>query len=459
MTTNQWSSRAIALGFVVLLSLPVVAFIAGVRGEVDENREQTERPAITIGALLDTAQTEQFDAYATDVMPFREDLVTLDARLDRAMGDSPTSSVIVGRDGWLFLDETILQRCLDDDASVAFVDALERADRVLDVVGKRLVLVLAPDKASIYPENVRFTPTCPLETAATLQELEVPDGVEFVRVWEAMRATKQDTQLYRTLDTHWNAAGAAVAAEALIETLSPGSWDPDAVEKLADRVEVGDLTTLMGLPEPETIPVLRSSPPGSVAVATAEEFSGVDGEAIEGLAVQRYRAEPATGAIIGGSTVVLHDSFGVELVPLVGAYFEDALFVDRTAPVSEFLRRPLEDADTVVWLSTQRSFAGRLIDRDLAREFVVAYREQLTPVPATADRSGRTVTVAVSEGSGDRYVVVGLPPGVPDARFLAGESRFFLDAQTPVAALRVDGPSVSFTVEKGDVEVSAVVVD
>ena len=143
---------------------------------------------------------------------------------------------LVGRDGWLFykpgfryLTERAVMPAHGSATSpqAAIVNFRDQ----LATRGVRLLVVVAPNKESIYPDMLshRARSTDALISPQTRQLLSdlSSAGVEVVDLWEVYGAFKQDPAnshaepLYLTQDSHWSPAGVELAARSVAQ--DPGS--------------------------------------------------------------------------------------------------------------------------------------------------------------------------------------------------------------------------------------------
>ncbi len=444
----------IAVVFVAMLTTPLVLLAAGFRPGAIENKEPAAFPALDLGALLDQDLGSELNAYFEDALPGVDAAVEANAWLHQQLGESPNPDVILGRDGWLFWSHTLNQPCMGPDETAAFVDVVARANAVVTSTGRRFLLAIAPDKPSIYPEMMKSEPTCVLQTAASLRQVDLP-GV-LVTTWDDMEAAKGREPLYLVLDTHWTMAGAAVHAAAVVDTLAPGSWQPDALVATGEAEKQGDLTDMMGLPASETEIQYVSRPPGLVTTETVTRVETAAGEPVPGLEAHETTTP---GAPLGGATVVLHDSYGWSLLPVISPYFEDAVFLRRVSPAFSYLQPYLAAADTVIHTSVQRDLYVMVVEDDLAEQFVVAYEDELDAVPVTVDETGDTIEVTIDAPAGtDPYVVVALAPGTDGATFTVGGATRTLDTDRPVAAVFAPDGAVTIDAVSGDVVYRGVAV-
>jgi len=154
---RRLTSLAIALAFLTGCIAPLVRYLSRPAPEMmeQEKRKAAPRP----DTLFAWDFPEKFDAYFRDAFGFRRSLVrTYTVAKVRGLGVSCNPQVVVGKKGWLFIDE---HRSIDDyRGKVLFDDATlelwrisleQRRDR-LARRGHRLAVRLHPSKEEIYPE-------------------------------------------------------------------------------------------------------------------------------------------------------------------------------------------------------------------------------------------------------------------------------------------------------------------
>lgn len=443
----RWAHIAV---FAACLVAPLALYVAGGRSEPVDNRRPVERPALDAAGLLDTEVTGAFDAYFDDAFPLRDEAIELDSRLDRALGDSSNPDVVLGRGGWLFLRSSIDQPCRTPAEIAALVEALERADRLVAATGRSLVNVIAPDKASIFPDRLADEPTCVLANAEQLSTLDTSATV-VMALEETRVVAAADDRAYRRLDTHWTARGATPTAAAVIELLAPGTWRDDAIVPAEPIDSVGDLSVLLGLGESEPEVRARSHPGPEPATTAQRPYVDRDGAIVEWIDIAD--SSTAWSGAIGGRTVLLHDSFGDRVADLVGDYFAAVTTVGDPSPRRS--GRSIRAADRIVRIEVQRLFAPTVVDTDLAAEFAVALEAELSPRAVDGD----CATGCVVGGGGERYLIARLRDSEARASIGLGDRRFELDALTTAAGWFVDGDApLTLTGDVDRVVVSAVAV-
>jgi hypothetical protein len=171
---------------------------------------------------------------------------------------------LLGRDGWFFyrpavqyLIESYTPQADLFQAIVAFRDDLARR-------GIELLVMPAPNKASVYPEKLaaravdRTEPvnTMTRDVLARLREA----GVEVLDLFELYEQAKQAPDAlayYLAQDSHWSPEGMRLAAEAAAHRLVDLGWvqrQPSPYEtKPVSVQDYGDVLTMIRVPQVERL--------------------------------------------------------------------------------------------------------------------------------------------------------------------------------------------------------------
>jgi hypothetical protein len=264
-------------------------------------------------------------------------------------------------------------------------------------------------------------------------------------VWDAMKTARaDDLPIYFRLDTHWTDEGAGVMAEAIVNRLVPGGWDADAVQQVDTVDHEGDLTDLLGLPSSEKTVEQEVVLPGGHTSTERKLLTAAGTEYGKAVSVDFTSTDP----VIVGHTLVMHDSYGWALTPMLAPYFEDASFIHETNPAGGHMWGDLEAADTIIHVSVQRSLQDIITGPDLAAEFVAAFADEFTPIEQGTHTTGDHLELAPSDA--DTYVVVELAPGTDSAEAAYHDVTAKLNPDSPRAAFHVGaGGTMYFS---GDVE-------
>src|SRR5690606_29540335 len=156
----------------VFFTAPVISWVFGARPQPLENRPMAEFPSITDGWGFFTG----LGPWATDHLPFRQQPIQSVDGVSRFVFQAPARlsggsrsavarpgeqpeldenvfpPVIEGKDGWLFLGHDISYRCVPRMDLDRVIAGLRRWRDVVEASGRKFVLVIAPDKSTLYPE-------------------------------------------------------------------------------------------------------------------------------------------------------------------------------------------------------------------------------------------------------------------------------------------------------------------
>jgi hypothetical protein len=341
--------------FLIVISLPMAVNLARIDGAdaAAENRELAEFPHFS-------PSVRGIAAYAQGVGAWFEDHFGFRARLVRWYGEtrlfwldvSPTSSVLRGRDGWLFyaddggLEDFTNESLLTPEAVTAWRDTVVRAQRWCRKYGVAYVFTVVPDKHAVYSEEFPDTVRQLQPTSRMDQVLNaVSDTTAAVDVRPALAHAKTRERLYQMTDTHWNDRGAFVAYQQIVQAVRaqdprvPAPWRRSDFIAEAHEVPGLDLARMMGLSHVLGETDLRLIP-RRPRQAVVVEPAGALPSAEEGRVVTE----------IPGSTlpraVIIRDSFTSALAPFLSEHFSRAVYLWQNDFDADAIRR--ERADVVI---------------------------------------------------------------------------------------------------------------
>src|SRR5262245_11466594 len=250
--------------FAFALGLPAALFVFG-RAQpkmmAGENRPPAPRPTVSMGRKALNRFPAKFEAYFQDRFPARELMLSEQARIKVDWLDTSSSEkVIVGRDGWLFMDEEKSENpgreVSQHEQCRLWAQEFRRRHVWLAQRDIVYIIVLTPEKHSIYPE---FLPDAQGHahgpTAADLlaEVVRSDPNMNVLVLREALLTRKGERQLYFRTDTHWNDEGAYVGYRALVERLASRfpqvrPLDRDDFDRGMVTTFTGDLSRILHLP-------------------------------------------------------------------------------------------------------------------------------------------------------------------------------------------------------------------
>jgi hypothetical protein len=326
---------ALAALFIVIISLPLAANLAGLDGAdpLAENRELAAFPRFS-GSVAQ---------YGNGLAAWFEDHFGFRARLVRWYGEtrlfwlgvSPSASVVRGKDGWFFyaddggLEDYTHESLLTPEAIANWRDAVVRARKWCQSRGIAYVFTIAPDKHVLYPEKEPDTVRQMEPTSRLDQVLNgISDTATGVDVRPGLFDAKRRERIYQKTDTHWNDRGAFAAYQQIIQAVRvqepavPPPWPRVEFEPASRDTHGLDLAGMMGLTR-----VLREDDlqlaPKVARRAVVVEPAGESANAEVGRLVTEIPGSHLPRAVI------FRDSFTSALAPFLSEHFSRAVYLWR----------------------------------------------------------------------------------------------------------------------------------
>ncbi|MCI0713116.1 MAG: hypothetical protein L0154_23370 [Chloroflexi bacterium] len=344
--------------FVALLIVPLAEMVTSPVDAISETEQRTlaQQPAFENSV---TDFIEQSEAFLNDQFGYREVLIHWNNLLRvRFFARSPVQDVIIGKDGWLFLNTDNL---MDDHRGIIglpetgilqLTTYFEYRNTWLAQRDVAYLVVFVPDKQSIYSEYLPSVYRDVVKSNNTRLDLfmETQPAVNILDLRPILLEAKGETLLYARYDTHWNQRGAYLAYIAIIDRLtvdfpilSPLS-EPGLRPGEFERS--GDLARLMSLEDQmiETLPRLAVPRRDRCAEQIEENVTRCAGRPLRVL--------------------MFHDSFGEALKHFMSETFGEIMYVQgRFDPVQHQALIDRFQPDLVIdeiverWLS---SYDGRV---------------------------------------------------------------------------------------------------
>ncbi|MBZ0113972.1 MAG: hypothetical protein K8J08_16025 [Thermoanaerobaculia bacterium] len=335
----QW---LLTVGFLLGISLPMVDSFLNLDPAPDLLELRTLAPFPRGPWRLSTLPDlpEKLEDFADDHFGFRNSLVRLDSRLRLLLDSDPyDSKVTLGKSGWLYLNNG---GWMDDyRGSDPFTNQeleefrrrlVERRD-VVTALGSRYVLVIAPDKHTIYPEFVsdRYRPISPNRLEQTLHLLQTTTDVEIVDLRQPLRSAKSKGLLYEPTGSHWNDLGAYFASVAIQEQMiARGLSTPmkrlSAYNVVRGQERGSDLARVLGLGDQLSQPRISLEPRRQIRARLT--FDGILLKPRARRTGPRIPVEDSQRFAYQGTdhylprAVLFRDSFARALLPFMADHYE-----------------------------------------------------------------------------------------------------------------------------------------
>ncbi|MBV6452101.1 MAG: hypothetical protein MHPDNHAH_02854 [Anaerolineales bacterium] len=288
--------------------------------------------AVFIGLLLVPLRTLALDPYAIeDSFYLRGRLVTLVSNLRLAIGDRVFPKVVVGDNGWLVY---IAEGDIEDYQKVELFteEELNQFQQNLDSLSVRyaeqgitLLIVIPPNKNTIYPERV------PSQIPVIGSESKLDQLVNYLRangrqqvidLRSALLAAKEERQMYYATDTHWNDYGAYIAYSALMAEVSekfPAAEAhlPSDFEPVVSEPDALDLASVIGA---------TTLDESKIQFAPLFDLSANYKTVNLGGRKLMFSYNPDSSL---PDLVLYYDSFFFNVIPILGEHFHSGLYVQN----------------------------------------------------------------------------------------------------------------------------------
>ncbi|MES1175684.1 MAG: hypothetical protein ABUL62_15290 [Myxococcales bacterium] len=220
--------RVLVASFVLGIFMPLLdwRFDLDPGVELTENRTLASAPAWPKTDAEWKALPNALQSYWNDAFGFRRRLLHWHAVAKLRLGISPTPAVVIGQHLLFFAGDGAFEQ---HRGHMPFPAAelsnwgtqLEARRTWLASKGAHFLFVIAPDKQSIYPEDVpaRYGPFGHSPADQLVEYLRGKTQVDVLDLRTTLRAARADGPVFPATDTHWNDKGAVAAYVAIVERL------------------------------------------------------------------------------------------------------------------------------------------------------------------------------------------------------------------------------------------------
>jgi alginate O-acetyltransferase complex protein AlgJ len=390
-TRRRWFDLLLVGLFGLGIALPGAGVLLGVEvgGRLQENRTFAPAPEAPHGpadlrAWL-PAFPARFDAWFGDHFGFRELLIEGNAVVtvlwlssapamlddgDSDRGIDPLArTVLKGRDEWFYyfgegmMDDVRGLSPMSDAELERWRRGLERRRDTLARRGADYLLVVVPEKQSVYPEHLPRSVVVhgPTRAQQLVAYLRAHSDLPVLDLLPALLEAKREQRVYHRTGTHWNDFGALRATQSLLAALAVRhpKLSPPADDDYAARDERGparQFLSVIGLRSrvEEQYRLLAPRRPHLAQIVRADTDSNPGGDP---------KGYWSAGAVVVKETgrrelpraVVLHDSFVVtSMEPLLSDSFERVAYYWQETLPSGAIRQ--ERPDIVIEERVERFF-------------------------------------------------------------------------------------------------------
>ncbi len=357
-----------------------------------EKRESAKLPSFLNEGKINTAFFKEFENYFSENFAFRQQLVTADGRLKSAlMHTSADDDVIVGKEGWLYYSETVSDFQRINTLSSREINAIANNLRIIDKNcenrGADFIFFSAPNKNSLYPENMPYN-YIQTDNNSNLENLtEILSSDDFyIDMKSELEALNSPTALYHKTDTHWNNFGAYAAHTMLMNKLGKSSCSAGSNWYTAND-RLGDLAAML----------YPSEKAKDMQLYNDYEFEYKYTSRFRGLDDISITTENKNSQ---GNLMMFRDSFGEAILPYMAEQFNSAEF-SRAMPYN---LKKVKDKDTVIIEIVERNLKNLL----KSAPFMEACAVEISDIKAEKGDSSEAV-IKTAENNGMTHIYGMLP--------------------------------------------------
>ena len=412
-----------------ILVIPLVGMSWARTDVTYESRELAEMPEVKNGdGSLNIGFLADAGAYFEDRFAYRNEIVTANSGLRALFATSSTDQVVIGKDGWLYyggtLPDYLGQSAMTDRALNNVAHNVGLIERYVESHGARFLFTIAPNKNTLYPEHMPYyyLASSSASNATRLKERLGREGIEYLDLFEVFNSFDADDRAeetwYLKRDTHWNNAGALIAASAIVNALGRDFHGPAFADGAKREDFTGDLESILF--------------PASPGVEENWYYEGYDdGDGFSGSLWSYARGENVTDAEVvtrseiteSESTLLMfRDSFGNALIPFLAAEFNQAMF-SKLVPYNVALLAA-EDRDVVVIERAERHVPDLATSAPLMPSPVISARS-LPQLSEQVDPHGAQTSLRIAKDG--PYAVLS---GEVDPRLAREDSRIFIEFES-----------------------------
>lgn len=359
---RETSINVLIVSFILaIMLLPILLYLFGLRAEAFEERPLSQAPEFKISRLLDPGFYSGLNKFLSDANPVREAAVVANARLSNLVfGDVSGHQVIAGKDNWLFFRQTVTNKCADPSVLRYQVENFASLLEAIAEKGIETHVTIAPDKASIYPENLseeaRIASHCTSKNRESIRSMMSQNtAINFLDSWQLLTQKKSTSEhlLYSTDDTHWTEYGSTAYVAHLVEEFaSELSWK--GIKKTGFEKVKPDLSRMAGM-------YYESDRPAVHFIREANHNRNPKN--IDTFGQPQYfvhNTSSSQSAMVAKKVLFLHDSFLYVAWDQVAQFFSDVLYMHWSALSPEQFASLVVEADIVIIESVEREIYDRL---------------------------------------------------------------------------------------------------
>lgn len=252
----------IVIIFILFLIGPNVVYFF-IKDKMDttnyENKNLYSKPDLTFNKIME--YPKNYENYFNDHLPFKNEIRNIRASVLYNLKTSSNSSVIIGKDGWLFYNSAAVKdgnAVADYRNIVRFTDiekqeiknSLVNTNNYLQERDIKFYVYIAPNKENVYSDYMPSMITRDNESNSKTEDLinylNAETNLEIVYPKNVLIENRKKHHTYYKYDTHWNSYGAYLGTIELMKIID-SSFEIPKINVSIENTASDDLARMNAL--------------------------------------------------------------------------------------------------------------------------------------------------------------------------------------------------------------------
>jgi alginate O-acetyltransferase complex protein AlgJ len=334
--TVKGYSLIICVIFLGILFTPL--FIRVLNLEDFQDKSKSEKRMLATKPLFDIEKLDPFpkgyELWFNDHFYQREQFLFINNLYNFHLGKSPSpNNVVLGKQQWLYYN--VIERALYEgdinlaDDSIALIrDELSYRSQEMAKRGIKLYVMIAPIKKEIYPE---FLPNYIQRASLTITDkiinsISKDKSINLITCKGELLEAKKNRQVYFKYDNHWNAYGAYIAYQKLINRIGQDFPEINKTIPISIKSYIkkgGNLADMVML---ET---MLSENSAKICIENPKATDAKKGNypIINDFSKDEFEIAKQTQNKSLPKALIIRDSFFGDLIPMVSEHFSRSVFI------------------------------------------------------------------------------------------------------------------------------------
>lgn len=334
--------REIFISGVFILILLFPAINSGFRilpeEENHENRAMKKLPVFDI-SFLDVFPKE-YDEYFSDNFNLRENFLALNSKIKfHVFHKAPINTkAFLGIDGWMYsvfraMENYLAQNLMNADEKQRFYDIIKYRKDFLDSLNCKYYFAIIPQKTTVYPEYLPLSKRIDIDERVADQICDIVDtmnGVTLIDLRPVLKSNKNGIRMFHKTDNHWNDYGCLVAYDTMLDVIAkdfprvkPINMSSYVIDSVVTKGK--NLAHIMGIYDGVTENKIICKPDFEPKAKKGIERGY---PVVEGFPyLDEFEEVYTTGNDSLPKILVIRDSFGSYLLPMISENFSETIFI------------------------------------------------------------------------------------------------------------------------------------